>query len=474
MRRMESGTTPRNSDWRSTLGAIAAAAALFAALVVAFAASNTLANMIPRDVVALHAEQSASSALVANRYEYGHRLLGGTVSYDNNRFILEVALQKDMGDPFSTMAVADIVDADKSGSAVDLQYFRYWHGWQLLTNACLALGTIDLVQIPAFLLTLAGTAAFFSALRRALGAGRAAAFCAALLLSTNLALNFMGDLLLSISFFTFLLLLSAGMLLRQRERLAARGFLVWTFGTGCVYSFLDFLTVPSLAAGLVSACALMLEGGNGRARLASAGMALLAFGAGYAAAWAAKWAVAAIVLSPEYVASNVLGEMGVWSSESDALPRPDWPQALQSFYSRSPRLFAICATAGYSLVADPFAIAAALASITIAARGALRMRKAGAPARREIAEALLLLAPCLVVLAYFLAMPTHAVVHIPVFGYKNWALVYAICLLAAMELGNLGGAPVVDRPQGEQEGMRDEYDFSESEPNPYCERVRRQ
>lgn len=30
-----------------------------------------------------------------------------------------------------------------------------------------------------------------------------------------------------------------------------------------------------------------------------------------------------------------------------------------------------------------------------------------------------------------------------------------------------------NRPQEEQEDMRDEYDFSESEPNPYCGRVRR-
>ena len=40
--------------------------------------------------------------------------------------------------------------------------------------------------------------------------------------------------------------------------------------------------------------------------------------------------------------------------------------------------------------------------------------------------------------------------------------------------GMKSGSPIDVSPQEEQEGMRDEYDFSESEPNPYCGQVRRQ
>lgn len=39
---------------------------------------------------------------------------------------------------------------------------------------------------------------------------------------------------------------------------------------------------------------------------------------------------------------------------------------------------------------------------------------------------------------------------------------------------NDSGSQVDNRPQEEQEDMRDEYDFSESEPNPYYKRRRGQ
>lgn len=34
--------------------------------------------------------------------------------------------------------------------------------------------------------------------------------------------------------------------------------------------------------------------------------------------------------------------------------------------------------------------------------------------------------PLVVVLGYFVVMHDHAIVHIPVFGCKNWAIVFAI------------------------------------------------
>lgn len=413
---------------------------LFVILLIVFTAANTVTNMIPRDLLEEHAEQSDSSGLVTNIYEYKHRVFCGRVSYDNNRYILEIARQKDMGDPFSTMVVADIVDLQKDAPAEWCQYFRYWHGWQLLTNVCLAFGTIDLVKVPAFVLTVAGTVAFILALKVRLGIRAAAVFVGVLVLSTHLAFNFMGDLLLSISFFSFLLALSGGLLLYERGRLSWPDLLVWIFGTGCLYAYLDFLTIPAVAAGLVMFCTSLFQSGGFKRRLLCGIAALVVFGFGYGAMWAAKWVLAAIVLSPDYVMENVFGEMGIWSTASDELPRPHWPQFVQSFYLASPKLAAICVTCGYSFVASPVSLVVAAAIVVGGVRAGMHSRKKPGDGRREVLrEALLALAPILVVLAYFIGMTTHALVHIPVFGYKNWCLVYALVLLAVMRAAGRSG-----------------------------------
>lgn len=234
---------------------------MFIALQFLFVVSNTVANMLPRETIAEHAQQSLNSELITNKYEYDHRVLGGTVSYDNNRFILEIAVQSDKGSPFATMAVADIVDFNKDGSQTSMQYFRYWHGWQLLTNLCLLAGTIDLVQFPVFVISLIGASLFWLALSRHIGKLRSAIYSAILLLSTNLLFNFMADLLLSISFFTFLGLLSIGWLLWQKKSLSSELGILWTFGVGCVYSFLDFLTIPAVAVGIVATAGIISCGG---------------------------------------------------------------------------------------------------------------------------------------------------------------------------------------------------------------------
>lgn len=40
-------------------------------------------------------------------------------------------------------------------------------------------------------------------------------------------------------------------------------------------------------------------------------------------------------------------------------------------------------------------------------------------------QSLLMVLPLVVVLGYFVVMHDHAIVHIPVFGCKNWAIVFA-------------------------------------------------
>lgn len=106
-------------------------------LQVVFVLSNTAANCLPRPVIESHAQGSESSALLSDVYVYDHRVAAGPVCFDNNRFIIEVAQQKDQGSPFKTMTVAEIDDVTKAGGITHQQYYRYWHGWQLLTNECL-------------------------------------------------------------------------------------------------------------------------------------------------------------------------------------------------------------------------------------------------------------------------------------------------------------------------------------------------
>lgn len=181
---------------------------LFLVLQVVFVLSNTAANCLPRSVIESHTQGSESSALLSDMYVYDHRVAAGPVCFDNNRFIIEVAQQKDQGSPFKTMTVAEIDDVTKAGGITHQQYYRYWHGWQLLTNACLFIGGIDVVVVPAAALAIVGSACAYVALRKRFSKPVTLGFLAILLFSTNLFFNFIGDLLLCISFFVALIMMS--------------------------------------------------------------------------------------------------------------------------------------------------------------------------------------------------------------------------------------------------------------------------
>lgn len=226
---------------------------LFLVLQAAFVLSDTAANCLPRPVIESHAQGSESSALLSDMYVYDHRVAAGPVCFDNNRFIIEVAQQKDQGSPFKTMAVAEIDDVTKAGGITHQQYYRYWHGWQLLTNVCLLIGGIDVVVAPAAALAIAGSACAYVALRKRFSKPLTLGFLAILLFSTNLFFNFIGDLLLCISFFVALIMMSC-MSLRLGSAPNARAFtsrlVLWSIATGAVFSFLDFLTIPAAVVAL--------------------------------------------------------------------------------------------------------------------------------------------------------------------------------------------------------------------------------
>lgn len=106
---------------------------LFLVLQAAFVLSNTAANCLPRPVIESHVQGSESSALLSDMYVYDHRVAAGPVCFDNNRFIIEVAQQKDQGSPFKTMTVAEMMTLRKpvglrisstTGIGMDGNYLR--------------------------------------------------------------------------------------------------------------------------------------------------------------------------------------------------------------------------------------------------------------------------------------------------------------------------------------------------------------
>lgn len=410
---------------------------MLAALQLLFVGCNVLANCLPRDMIAAHAEESLSSPLITNEFAYDHRVLGGPICFDNNRFIVEIARQKDQGSPYRTMALAEIDDVTKGGGIAHQQYFRYWHGWQLLTNFCLLVGNIDVVIFPAAALAIVGGIFAYLALRKRFSRGIALGFLAILLLSTNLLLNCVGDLLLCISFFTALLLMSCMSLHLSAvtdRRDYMRALVLWSVANGSVFSFLDFLTIPAAVLTLHCFFAFisLRETADIKCGIVTMLQALVSFGLAFVLTWAVKWIVAGSVLDWSTVSVNVTNEMGLWSSHTSKalLPQADWPQVLQDFYRLSPQLFAICSTAGYAIVSNVICAVSFFVVVVVWAVALVRFVKGRFSLDKEkramLSQALLTLLPILVVIAYFVVMHDHAIVHIPVFGCKNWSIVFSV------------------------------------------------
>ena len=151
-------------------------------------------------MIGKNASASVTSPLLTRLYEYDHRELASTVAYDNNRFILEIALQQDEGNPLATGVTAAIEDIQPDGSFTSNSYFRYWHGWQLITNACLSIGSIDVVSAVVFVLTIIAGVGYLVLLCGYVGRTQACVFGVVAFQGTNFALAFHSDLTLGISF----------------------------------------------------------------------------------------------------------------------------------------------------------------------------------------------------------------------------------------------------------------------------------
>ena len=95
----------------------------------------------------------------------------------------------------------------------------------------------------------------------------------------------------------------------------------------------------------------------------------------------------------------------------------------------SPQLFAICSTAGYAMLSNAVCLISFVAVLAIWVGVLVCSVRGGAQdgrRRKVLTQSLLMVLPLVVVLGYFVVMHDHAIVHIPVFGCKNWAIVFAI------------------------------------------------
>lgn len=214
---------------------------------------------------------------------------------------------------------------------------------------------------------------------------------------------------------------------------------LWSIATGAVFSFLDFLTIPAAVVALHCFFTFIAlpKGERPKRCVVTMLQALFGFGLSFVFTWAMKWVVAAFVLGWDAVFSNVLGEMGLWSAHgtSSLLPQADWPQILKEFYCMSPQLFAICSTAGYAMISNVVCLvsfAAVLAIWVAVLVCSIRGGAQGGRRRKVLIQSLLMALPLVVVLGYFVVMHDHAIVHIPVFGCKNWSIVFAILFVSCV------------------------------------------
>ena len=325
-------------------------ALILVALQAAFVGSNVLANMLPRDQLAARAEEAWESPLLSRRYEFEHRVATVPIAYDNNRFIAQIAEQQDFGDPLTTSVRASIVDHPASGEEFPFEYFRYWHGWQLLTNLGLLVGGIPAIQVIVFVLLFGSAGWFTYELSRRMGAVAGVVFSAVFFVPTGLIFNFVADLTLGISL-SSAVFVSAAILRCARKRAAdgdrdavRRRVCILALMGGALFNYLDFLTIPAAALSLVVFSAMVAldraEDSFSR-RIATMLMLALSFGVGFLFTWASKWLAAALVMGPSYVLENVTSEMGAWTQGRSDLPFPYWPQWRQDVYNLSPQLFAL-------------------------------------------------------------------------------------------------------------------------------------
>ena len=464
-------TAPRlshaSSDVRRRFAFLAKATLFLVALQCIFIAGITAAASLPRDILQQRAAEANSSPLITNIYSYDNELLGIPIAYDNNRFIPLIALQTWHGNPFDTAVKASVNDTQKDGAVISQDYYRYWHGWQAITTPLFFIGGMDAVSVGVGLLTAVAILCFIILLRRRIGTPLAATFSVVAFLSSNLALNFLGDLTLGISFSASVCLCALVLLIGMRARRGnmdsdwlVRQISLTVLTSGAIYCYLDFLTIPAAVLALTVFSALLaaenyIDDSIGRVMRLVFRFTLM-YILGFMVTWLCKWLLAAYVMGSESVMSNILSEMTLWTRGGghSALPQPDWPVVLQQLYLFSPQLFALIVPLGYMTLSSWLMAVAFLVTVVLACICAIKLcRNISGSTRAQAARTLMLGIPALFVPLYTLVMSTHAIVHIPVFSSRGWSIFFAICLISIIKaLSAIGGTNVTE-DNGEKQSV---------------------
>lgn len=194
-------------------------------------------------------------------------------------------------------------------------YYRYWHGYVIVTRPVLAVGGplgVTAARTLGILTALIGIGAFGWAVGRATRGVVGVAAIAPLLVTTNVVVG-SANTLHGLS--TGWALGSAAVLLEVvRRRGGAQTVIVAALLSGAGFAFLDLLTVPPMAwmatvwAGLLGTAA--REPGRGGPRIEMAAVAATGWLGGYAITWAAKWVATATVLDLSTVLSDITRTAG--------------------------------------------------------------------------------------------------------------------------------------------------------------------
>lgn len=182
-------------------------------------------------------------------------------------------------------------------------YARYWHGYQVFLRPALVFLSYQGIRYLNMLLLAALGLMVAWAMYRKAGLAAVIAFA----VSVAITGFYLVPLSLQFSSTTYLMLLAtlAVLIWPGRTPFACVSF-EFFFVVGMLTSFLDLLTAPLLTLGIPLAVSLVLSSRNGPRRpmitYAFDGIKdSLAWSLGYAAAWASKIAIAAVVVGPEIV-----------------------------------------------------------------------------------------------------------------------------------------------------------------------------
>ena len=183
-------------------------------------------------------------------------------------------------------------------------YFRYWHGYSILTRPLLAYTDLPTLRIVFALLLVAAMVLFLTGLYRKLGRLATVTFAIPLLMTADI-FGLPESMPHSLSW-SVLLICGAGAV-----RWASRGpFDIALLGlvSGSVFVFFDFLLYPAIALMVfLFAVLTALYASDAKARQAATWTALggICWASGYALTWISKWVLAASVFGFEQVKNQI-------------------------------------------------------------------------------------------------------------------------------------------------------------------------